>query len=194
MEKFLLSSHNSWSYLRPKKWWMWPFAFMAKCQRVDIRKQYYLGVRCFDLRIRFTKDGRLQVAHGMMVYDISSVELKQDLKWIHEQGGCMIRLMHEVRRKSEYTWESLKLFREWCNELEVEYYNIDFWGGQNLYNCNYDYDFWCKPSCDEKYASVCKPKLIDDWWPWRFAYFNNHHILEQGSEKEILMIDFVDIG
>ena len=36
----ILGSHNSWSYLPPKHWWMWPFHFMAKCQRVDIREQY----------------------------------------------------------------------------------------------------------------------------------------------------------
>ena len=52
----ILGSHNSWSYLPPKHWWMWSFHFMAKCQRVDIREQYEkYGVRCFDLRVRWKK-------------------------------------------------------------------------------------------------------------------------------------------
>ena len=52
----ILGSHNSWSYLPPKHWWMWPIHFMAKCQRVDIREQYEkYGVRCFDLRVRWKK-------------------------------------------------------------------------------------------------------------------------------------------
>nr|DAH01868.1 MAG TPA: hypothetical protein [Crassvirales sp.] len=27
-----LGTHNSMSYLKPKRWWMRPFHFIAKCQ------------------------------------------------------------------------------------------------------------------------------------------------------------------
>ena len=194
MGKYILSSHNSWSFLSAKKWWMRPFAFMARCQRIDIYRQYQLGVRCFDLRIKFDKSGRLQVAHGMMVYDINSSQLKEHLQWIHDRGDCMVRVLHEVRRKAEYTEESVRKFGSWCKEMEVTYHQIDFWGGNNLYNWNVDYDFWCKPTCEEIYASVRPPRLIDDWWPWLYARLNNKHIKQAGTTKDILMIDFVDIG
>lgn len=36
MSKIKLGSHNSMSYLKPKNLLMWPFKFMAKCQKVDI--------------------------------------------------------------------------------------------------------------------------------------------------------------
>ena len=36
----IIGSHNSWSYLPPKHWWMRPFAFMARCQSCDIQAQY----------------------------------------------------------------------------------------------------------------------------------------------------------
>jgi len=47
----ILGSHNSWSYLPPKKWYMKPFRFTAQCQDWDIKTQYEHGVRCFDLRL-----------------------------------------------------------------------------------------------------------------------------------------------
>ena len=36
----ILQAHNSWSYLKPKVWWLRPFAFMARCQSKDIFEQY----------------------------------------------------------------------------------------------------------------------------------------------------------
>ena len=33
----ILGSHNSWTYLSPKKWWMKALAFTAKCQKYDIK-------------------------------------------------------------------------------------------------------------------------------------------------------------
>ena len=50
----ILGSHNSWSYLTPRKWWMKLFRFVAQCQDYDIKTQYeQFGVRCFDLRLKF---------------------------------------------------------------------------------------------------------------------------------------------
>ena len=95
----ILGSHNSWSYLPVKRWWMRPIAFMARCQRIDIRRQYEMGVRCFDLRIFFdnnhlgTGDGKevMFVAHGIVKYKITPEELEEHLKWIDERGDCYVR-------------------------------------------------------------------------------------------------------
>ena len=73
------------------------------------------------------------------------------------------------------------------------YPNIIWWCGRNLYNWEFDYDFGTEPSCHEDYSSVSKPKLIDDWWPWLYAKRKNKEILEKGTDKEILLIDFVNI-
>ena len=76
----ILGSHNSWSYLPPRRWWMRPIAFMAKCQRVDIRTQYErYGVRCFDLRVRFNKYGLGIVAHGIVEYCFTASKIYEDL-------------------------------------------------------------------------------------------------------------------
>ena len=62
----ILGSHNSWSYLTPRKWWMKLFRFVAQCQDYDIKTQYeQFGVRCFDLRLKFDVEGHTMVAHGL---------------------------------------------------------------------------------------------------------------------------------
>jgi hypothetical protein len=39
-----IASHNSFTYLRPRRWYMRPFAFMARCQRWPLLR--YLDDLC----------------------------------------------------------------------------------------------------------------------------------------------------
>ena len=189
----ILGSHNSWSYLPVRKWWMKPLAFMARCQCVDIKTQYeQYGVRCFDLRVRFNKYGLSVVAHGIVEYCYTASKIYEDLAWLNEKGDCFVRVIHEVRSLRQYKNRNRKLFRHFCKALE-EYRDIQFWCGRNLYNWETDYDFGIYPSCEEKYASVCPPSILDDWWPWLFAYRHNSNIRRKGTTKDILLIDYVDI-
>jgi hypothetical protein len=105
-----------------------------------------------------------------------------------------VRVIHEVRRKSQYTEESVNNFREFCKHLETKFPKIKFYKGRNLYNWEVDYRFDYNPTEEEVYSSVCKPRLIDDWCPWFFAKRNNRNTLEKGTDKDILSIDFVNIS
>ena len=191
----IIGSHNSWSYLPPKQWWMRPFAFMARCQSCDIQAQYEkYGVRCFDLRIRFTNKGAVCISHGYADYKINIDSINNQLAWLNSKGDCYVRILHEVRNEKQYTSESISLFRAFCSKLENEYLNIRFWCGRNLFNWEYDYQFChVEPTCEENYASVSKPRLIDDWLPYLYALLNNKDIIAKGTEKEILLIDYVNI-
>jgi len=189
----ILGSHNSWSYLRPRKWWMRLISFTAQCQEDDIFIQYSLhNTRCFDLRVRFKGD-ELVVAHGIIEYDIDKETLLDCLSWLNLKGDTYVRLIHEVRREKDYTQDNIDRFRKFAKEIDDRYDNIKFWCGKNLYNWECDYFFPNYPSCEEKYASVCNPKLIDDWYPRWFASRNNDKIKKEGTDKDILLIDFVNI-
>lgn len=190
----IFGSHNSWSYLPVRKWWMRPIAFMARCQSVDIKTQYeQYGVRCFDLRVRFNKYGHGIVAHGCVEYCYTASKIYEDLAWINEKGDCYVRVIHEVRTVRQYKNRRKEMFRHFCSRLEGEYKGIRFWCGRDLCAWGYDYHFDCvEPTCDEEYASVCPPKLIDDWWPWLYAKTHNRKNLKEGSEG-ILLIDFVNL-
>lgn len=188
----IIGSHNSWSYLAPKLWYLKPFSFMARCQNVDIKTQYeQYGVRCFDLRIRFNKEGDLQIAHGYFVFDIDLPQLYKDLNYLNSKGDCYVRILYEVRNKKQYVHK--ELFKTYCRLFEGIYSNIKFWCGRNLYNWEVDYEFKENPSCLELYSSVCAPKLIDDWYPKIYALKNNKKNIEKGTDRKILLIDFVNI-
>ena len=190
----VIGSHNSWSFLKPVKWWKRPFAFMARCQRVDIRKQYELGTRCFDLRLRLNNDGVAYIAHGLVEYNYTLSQLLRDLTWLDNKGDCYVRVMHEVRSKRQYTDASIGYFRGFCEDLEENYKKIKFWGGRNFYNWGEDYVFSQKePTSLELHASVSRPRLIDDWWPWLYAYMHNDLIKMIVVDKDILLMDFVDM-
>lgn len=98
----ILGSHNSWSYLSAKDWYMKPFRFIAQCQDLDIKQQYELGVRCFDLRVQFDKKN-IYVVHGFMKFKISFSKLCEDLEWLSNmEEQVYIRILHDARSKKLY--------------------------------------------------------------------------------------------
>lgn len=186
----ILGSHNSWSYLPPKKWYMKPFRFTARCQDWDIKTQYEHGVRCFDLRLQYDKD-TLHVVHGSMIYKITCAELLKDLEWLNKQGDVYVRVLHDSRTKKLHNERAVKNFQNDCAAFEQLYPNIKFWCGKNLYNWTNDYEFKNNPSCAEYYSSVVLPK-IDDLYPRCYAKKNTKVIYEKGTDKDILLLDFVN--
>lgn len=191
-----IASHNSWTFAPVKQWYLRPLAFMARCQRINIKEQLEQGVRSFDLRVRYNKDMFI-MAHGIFKYNYTLPQLHDDLQTISNhsrttQENISIRVIHEVRNKSQYTEDSRFYFSEFCFNLEYGYPSITFYGGNNLYNGEKDYQFKDDFSIEGKYSSVCPPK-IDDLYPYLYARLNNHSNIQKGTTKDLLMIDFVDI-
>ena len=65
-----LGSHNSLTYLKPKKWYMCFFRFVAQCQSKSYEEQFESGIRMFDVRLRPSKNINDEpiIAHGLMEY------------------------------------------------------------------------------------------------------------------------------
>lgn len=197
-----IASHNSWTFLRPKKWWMRLIAFTARCQRTDIIQQYYKhNVRCFDLRVRFDKNGNLILAHGIIEYDADKNFLYHNLGilnfWSTPEIPVYVRLIHEVRNLKGYTPQEVRYFQAFCKEVEEKFHAIYFWCGENLLpdgkQC-VDYELHGRhPSVLELYASVTKPRALDDWFPFVYAVTHNRKNIAKGTDREFLMMDFVDI-
>lgn len=198
----VIGSHNSWSYLRPRKWWMRLIAFAARCQRVDIKTQYLkYGVRCFDLRVRFNDIGGPIIAHGVVEYGDMSKSIWDNMKWIDVKGDCYVRVIHEARTSYQYLGQELQgynvdRFKLLAKVLEKTYPNTQFWCGRNLYDWKVDYQFEGEePTCEETYGSVVPgKKWLYGWWPWLYAVTHNKAIKAQGTDKDILLIDYVDVG
>ena len=187
-----LGSHNSWSYLKPKHWWLSPFNFIAKCQEFSIYEQHRLyGVTCFDLHIKFDRLGKLQVCHGFMTYKIDELELLSQLSYINYIKG-EVRVILDTRTFYQHN-HSYPYFREFCSSLNYQYPDIKFWCGRNLYNWEVDYKFNYNPTCKEDYASVSSNKKINQFYPYAYAKQYNHEILSKKYKEDILLIDFVNI-
>ena len=190
----IIGSHNSWSYKTPINGILMKiFAFMGKCQRKDIIEQYEnYNVRCFDLRIRF-KEGIPYIVHNNIVY-CTFENIQDDLKFLNKKKDVSIRIIHDVRTKSNHTEENIELFRDLCKNLKKKYKGLNFWCGRNLYDWQFDFEFGTEPNCIEKYSSVCPPKYIDDWIPILYAkIMNKSNIKKYENEDCILLIDYIDI-
>jgi hypothetical protein len=170
-------------------------AFAARCQRVDIRTQYIkYGVRCFDLRIRFDEKGIPIVAHGIVEYSKFDEFTMEDLRWIDSKGDCCVRMIHEARTKEQYGHNADRF--EFVSKIVLELFqHTGFWCGRNLYNWQKDFDFSEDPSCEETYGSVIEgKKWLYGWWPWLYAVTHNKRIKAKGTDKDILLIDYVAVG
>ena len=199
----ILGSHNSWSFLPPRKWWQKALAFTARCQRLNIQQQYEAGVRCFDLRLRRI-NGDWHVVHNSFDYanfdapyfdpPFTGPDVWKDLLWLDFKADCLVRVVHDVRREKDYKEEDVREFMSVCHAIQRDFKHIKFWCGRNLYNWQVDYAFDFQPQCTEMYASVCSPHLIDDWFPLLYACRNNAWIRrEDYKPDEVLLIDFVEI-
>lgn len=191
----ILGAHNSWTFMKPKHLWMRLIAFTAKCQNENILSQYTnYNIRCFDLRVRFNKIGILKVVHGMVEYDYTYQQLVADLRFLSKQKDKVyVRILLDVRSARKYTMDQMLYFKSFCKQMEIGFPKIAFFGGTNLYDGRANYNFKVEPSLDDKYASVALPKLLDDWWPWLYARRKNKENLAAGTDKDILLFDFVEI-
>ena len=192
----MLGAHNAWSYLTPRKWWMKLISFTAKCQRVDIKEQYdTYNVRCFDLRIRFSKEELPVICHGIIEYDYKYVDLLEDLRWLQSKGDVVIRLLLELRGVKKEDWKRQKtLFNTfYLTILSIMYPNITFIRGRSLPDWEKVIKTIPEKAETEKYASVSTPKYIDDWLPILYATINNHKSIKNHNNDDILLLDFVDI-
>lgn len=186
---FRLGSHNTMSYLKPKLWFLKPFAWMAKCQSKDIEYQYILGIRYFDMRVRFDEEGNPEFAHGIMSYkgDVEDV-----FKWLNNQDEPIyIRLILELTKPSDGTQEVF--FRTFCKKCVRKYKNLMFHCGRRKYDWEQIYHFKNKePELDQQVSSMVGDKL-DDIFIFYYALTHNKKAIKKGTTKNILLLDYIHI-
>lgn len=193
MKNFKFASHNSFTYL-PVKWYMRLFNFMSRCQSVDAITQFSkYGVRIFDLRVSFDKNGVAHVRHGFMDYGEVPYEvlymldaLSSDLK-----EPIYVRVLLE-KNKWNCNERQETLFITYCAHLEGTYSNLFFSEGRRKYDWKQLFAFkHSTPIMSADFSSVVGGKL-NDLWPWLYAKKNNKKAIEK-CDKDYLMLDFVEI-
>lgn len=202
----IIGSHNSLSYAKTKKWYMKPFAWMARCQKVDLHDQFYkYGVRYFDVRIDYKKDGTRVFKHGSAIWDLKVWEVIPTLNKMANTVNepVYVRVILENNFKSHDQAFKDKEFIEDCAWFKDTYENLIFVGGRRKYDWERLYDFKTKePTLDDKYSSTTHPfggdkksifAKIDDFWPWFYAKTHNKKHYKEGTKEDVLFLDFVNI-
>lgn len=195
MKKKKIGSHNTMTYLSPRKWWMWLFRFAVKCQSLNLIEQLKAGLRTFDFRIR-KSDGEWVFAHGLA--EFKGMSPMDALTIVNGYAKCRVRLMWEV--KNEDDPEEGKEFVSLCEKAEHTFKNITFFGGtsiatwKNWYNFHpygKDDDRW-EFSTDQFVSSLSSFEICGAW-PWLYTTLFRKKLRKKAeeSEKDVVLLDFI---
>lgn len=196
-----LGSHNSFTYLKPKHWWMYPLIPFARCQSRNIPQQFKHGARWFDLRVRYNRDNKLIVAHGLMVYKADVMTVCEALDMLNIQAfACndpvYVRVLYEMpgKDKSDQAKEHEAQFSGFCNFIQNRYQHLIFVGGQRKYDWVQIHNFHTQsPKSVDKYSSMTWLN-IDDWLPCLYAFVMNNRNWNKNKDIEpdtFMLADFV---
>lgn len=189
--KTILGSHNSMSYLKPAKWYMRLFNFVAKCQDYDIVKQHSLGVRCFDIRISIDDMFRCKFAHGLIDYK-SEENIDSVFNTINQLGDCYVRVIFECNRFTKHKYQKYQCFKSILANHAHKYKNIKFFGGNMKYSWYSDPidNFIKAPTHVQRVGSMAKNKLYSIFPRW-YAKKHNKSTIDN-IDKEVSKITFID--
>lgn len=192
----ILASHNSFSYLKPLRWWLRPFHFVARCQSENILSQHDCGARIFDLRVAFDKKHRPRLAHGLMTFKGSVYDNLAGLDALSAKQSAGQPI--QVRVLKERSGDSDGDFTRFCRDIESRYRHLRFGGGRDKKSWRRVYDFGADISVYDAYSSWnhdgSKPgtgTILDDWCPALYARRNNARHLSEYSGEAPLMLDFI---
>ena len=193
----ILGTHNSMTYLKPRKWWMRLINFTAKCQSVDLETQVAkYGVHYIDIRVKLNK-GKLVLAHGLVEYDLTPYQACGKIAAYastHKDEQFYLRVMLE--NDFNDTEEQRNAFRIFCSIINGSNVckNLHIVGGYEKKNGTKIYEFNdCDLDICGAFSSMSSNKLIH-LWPWLYAKKHNKESYENGTDKDVLMLDFIEIG
>ena len=181
-----LGTHNSMTYLKPKKWYLYPFKFIAQCQSKTIQEQYEdYNVRLFDIRIRYNRDGDPEFRHGAIAYkgDVYGV-----LNYLNSKGvPIKIRILLETN-KADFVNEVF--FVKDLMRFKDLYSNLTIYEGRRKFDWKQIVEL---PTLKvNQIVSSMDDKKINDVWPWLYAKKHNRENLAKCKEDETVLIDFIN--
>ena len=202
-----IGTHNSLTYLTPKKWWQKLIKFTAKCQAVNYEEQYRLGARVFDVRLWYDDNLKMEVRHGRIAYKIGYTVFFNMLDFLEEKGDCYVRILCEedsFAKNDPIVIDKEKCFIEDCRYIESMYDNIKFCGGNRKYDWKVLYNFKNKdvPTLVDRYSSTTSLfksdkkwlAILDDLCPILYAKLKNKTLIKEHNDKDgYLFIDFINI-
>ena len=136
LNKVIIGTHNSMSFLKPKHWWMRPINWLfAQCQNNETA---VLNCECMDIRVYWDKKKGWSFAHGLVSYEFGSgyYDIYRTISIFAISGVRYFRIILE-RNGNEDGFVKL------CERLEYKYdgENVTFLGGYRKSDWKQLYDF-----------------------------------------------------
>lgn len=196
----IFGTHNSMTYLPPEHWYGWFMIPFARCQRKTIEEQWDNGARCFDLRIRFTKQGEPYFAHGLYecTHKANPAHVLEDLYklMIRDNEQAFVRLILEDPDKHNYNvYYFEQLCRAWETHQDFQSVTTNkvlrFFGGNRKGDWAQIVDFDYKPNLIQYVGSMMEgarwyEKLMPFAYAWRCNKKN-----KKNSQYDIAIYDFI---
>lgn len=183
----MIGSHNSFTYLPAKNIVGKLTSLFWRCQKLTLSEQLERGVRCFDVRIRRSKKGNWEFAHGLAVLTSAS-EFYNHFAEL-DKYHCYVRIVFEDSGKNR---EKFELYRSLCRFLEDAYLNITFFEGRVKGTWEKIYTFKFEPV-----ETVVQPvaSMSGDWYgkilPGLWDYMNHNKSRKNIDNKNITLLDFI---
>lgn len=192
-----LGSHNSLSYLKPRQWWLRPFAWVGRCQSLTIPEQWNHGVRYFDIRIRFKVD-KVISGHGLIDYDVNMWDWLEYLnkRAESEKVKCVVRLMLETKGRNDDA-----RFKCYVKVWKSFYPNLIFVGGlrKEPFEVIAEVDSVPEKHCYQLFQDYSaktlwqKLKGIKFPYPRYWAKRKNNEYRQNAKDGVYTILDFVEI-
>ena len=196
----IIGTHNSMTYLPPEHWYGWFMIPFARCQRKTIEQQWDNGARCFDLRIRFTKQGEPYFAHGLYecTHKANPAHVLEDLYklMLRDNEQAFVRLILEDPDKQNH---NVYYFEQLCRTWETHQARqsvttnkvLRFFGGNRKGDWAQIVDFDYKPNLIQYVGSMMEDarwyeKLMPFAYAWRCNKKN-----KQNPQGDIDIYDFI---
>lgn len=186
------------TYLRPQKWYGWFMIPFARCQRKTIEQQWNDGARCFDLRIRFTKQGEPYFAHGLYecTHKVKFIDVLTQLDKLILRDGqrAFVRLILEDPDKQNHNVVYFKAFcQAWETHQAFHTVNkwIHFFGGNRKGDWAQIVEFDYRPNLTQYVGSMMEDaRWYEKLMPFAYAWRRNKKN-KQNPQGDIAIYDFI---
>ena len=186
------------TYLQPQKWYGWFMIPFARCQRKTIEQQWNDGARCFDLRIRFTKQGEPYFAHGLYecTHKVKFIDVLTQLDKLILRDGqrAFVRLILEDPDKQNH---NVVYFKAFCQAWETHqaFHTVNKWiyffGGNRKGDWAQIVEFDYKPNLTQYVGSMMEDaRWYEKIMPFAYAWRRNKKN-KQNPQGDIAIYDFI---
>lgn len=188
----IIGTHNSMTFLPPEHWYGWLMIPFARCQRKTIEEQWNDGARCFDLRIRFTKQGEPYFAHGLYecTHKVKFIDVLTQLNKLILRDGqrAFVRLILEDPDKQNH---NVVYFKEFCQDWSKGNKWIHFFGGNRKGDWAQIVEFDYKPNLTQYVGSMMEDaRWYEKIMPFAYAWRRNKKN-KQNPKGDIAIYDFI---